>query len=178
MAISPDRVRLSEQKRLLTPCDWWIRWRDQPPVRQALARAHVEHFLPHLETALRQNQAAGRRPGNWYELADAVYRDVNHLRRRMSVVSASPKQSPQEYLALAGASQLAVEIFYPEKVDWIARACQLLCGNELTLEECRLHSRFCCQPAAALSQAEWGIVVRIDQRLHRVLRELIDGQQE
>ncbi len=183
--------------RLSVPSDWWIRWRDDDPVKAEFAKAHAEHWVAVVDLALKRNAKDGIDPCSWTGLAGiavAMHVDPGHMSRQKK--GGHPGLNGHFFLALAAVLNEPIEKFFPEKGLWIAMATERLCRTSVTRGEADMFASYClnCVPMRpGLGQAIDGralrkiagsgsadleahcaaTIVRVDNHLSRVLQGLL-----
>ena len=75
---------LNELAQLGIATEWWVTLRDVPPVRSAIIRAFLTHWLPVVEGAIQSNKKLGKQPSTWDQLAAAMDRNFASLWRAKS----------------------------------------------------------------------------------------------
>lgn len=126
--------------------NWWIELRDDERVKAALVRAHLEHWVPrvddlieghpHLTTHDAVAHALGLNPRNFRRWKSGQHRNLTTLK----------------ILALAGVLGADFHDLFPSTLDWVTRATQLILGDAVGLDDCRLCVLYCFQlrPTAPL----------------------------
>jgi len=119
---------------LAESCVWWS-W-DHELIRRALQTALLEHWLPGVDRALRDNASGGRPPSTWDELAAILRRNTRNIRRTKAGV-----YTPTHgfFLGVAAIFGLPVRQFIPDTADWLAAATWELCGASVSVEEARCY---------------------------------------
>lgn len=117
-------MTLGERLALTHP--WWM-W-PHPRIVEAIARVHLEEWLPRYQAQLRDNERSGRSPTRKNIACDLyLCRDQRNVER---MTTDARQLSSQLLLGLSYSLALPITDFFPTWHDWIAGAAARLIQEE------------------------------------------------
>ncbi|MCA9173191.1 MAG: hypothetical protein KDB14_01760 [Planctomycetales bacterium] len=119
----------NERFQLGMATEWWVTHRDVKPIRGAIIRAFLDHWLPVVEGAIRANKRSGHSPANWDQLAGALDRNFASLWRAKN---GKVKLSWYDAELLAETLGLRIEQMTPTRRQWLPAATRYVCGSEVS----------------------------------------------
>jgi len=130
---------------------WWS-WHTRE-IRQALAAALLDHWLPQAQKAMQKNLKAGSRHGHWNDVT-ALQRNPRNIRR---VIQGQSAATGGFLLGIAAVLRLEVQMLYPTTREWVAGAAGRLCRRNLAEGDGRAYAAFVLErpsPDKACSEKE------------------------
>ena len=188
--------KIATSGRIQVPPDWWIRYRDEEPVKEEFAKVHAAHWVSVVAGVLERNAGNGKTPNSWTGvagMAGAMHIDPGHMSRQKK--GGHPGLSGHFFLALAAILDVPLESLFPGKATWIAEATIRLCRASVSHEESRLFAAYClaavCRPESggmllnvhavrtvmrdqAIEEAACvAAILKVDGQLSNILRDVL-----
>lgn len=195
------RTTAPDDWALRVPSDWWIRYRDQEPVKDEFAKTHAAHWVAVVADVLDRNAGKGRTPSSWTGVAGmacAMHVDPGHMSRQKK--GGHPGLNGHFFLALAAILDVPFESLFPTKQAWIADATDRLCRGSITRQEAQIFAAYSLAECARQRTGEASIdqhgahavaqhhaveqavciaaILKVDRQLSSVLHRLLRGRHE
>jgi hypothetical protein len=123
--------------------NWWVRYQAVDPVKTAIRKVLRKHWKTTIDELLRRNKTAGKRPGTWKELAEAIGLNFVKLWRRLRGTACSPED-------LHGLSQvlgIPINKLFPDGAPLVSGVAYFLCAESVAenepSEEYNVYANYC-----------------------------------
>lgn len=118
------------------PSNWFVQHRDDEPLSSVLANVQRDHCMTVIKRVIRENKKRSGSPSSLEQLADAVDRNRNNIRRRSKICAT-------EFLAMAAVLDVDVRELIPSNAEWLAQVVNELSDGQVCAADSNAFARYC-----------------------------------